>query len=51
MALGFENIMGHYKGRVNLRQRKRRFAKDQRIKAVADNKKEVISTQDAAKPG
>jgi hypothetical protein len=27
--------MGDYKGRVNTRRRKRRFAKDQRIKALA----------------
>jgi hypothetical protein len=33
--------MGHYKGRVKLRQRKKRFAKDQRIKALAAAKKEV----------
>jgi len=32
-------IMGHYKGRVQLRLRKKRFAKDQRIKALADSKK------------
>jgi hypothetical protein len=31
--------MGDYKGRVKLRQRKRRFAKDQRIKALAAAKK------------
>ena len=31
--------MGHYKGRVQLRLRKKRFAKDQRIKALADSKK------------
>ena len=33
------NIMGDYKGRVKLRQRKRRFAKNQRIKALAATKK------------
>jgi hypothetical protein len=33
--------MGHYKGRVQLRLRKKRFAKDQRIKALADAKKET----------
>jgi hypothetical protein len=38
-AIRFNNIMGHYKGRVQLRQRKKRFAKDQRIKALADSKK------------
>ena len=32
------NIMGAYKGRVNTRRRKRRFAKDQRIKALAATK-------------
>ena len=32
------NIMGAYKGRVNARRRKRRFAKDQRIKALAATK-------------
>jgi len=32
------NIMGDYKGRVNTRRRKRRFAKDQRIKALAATK-------------
>jgi hypothetical protein len=32
--------MGHYKGRVNTRRRKRRFAKDQRIKALAAAKKD-----------
>jgi hypothetical protein len=31
--------MGDYKGRVQLRQRKRRFAKNQRIKALAATKK------------
>jgi hypothetical protein len=30
--------MGAYKGRVNARRRKRRFAKDQRIKALAATK-------------
>jgi len=30
--------MGDYKGRVNLRRRKRRFAKDQRIKALGATK-------------
>jgi len=30
--------MGAYKGRVNTRRRKRRFAKDQRIKALVATK-------------
>jgi hypothetical protein len=34
--------MGAYKGRVNLRQRKKRFAKNQRIKAFAALKKEIL---------
>jgi hypothetical protein len=33
--------MGHYKGRVQLRLRKKRFAKSQRIKVLADSKKEA----------
>jgi hypothetical protein len=40
-AIKFQTIMGHYKGRVQLRLRKKRFAKDQRIKALADAKKET----------
>jgi hypothetical protein len=40
--------MGHYKGRVKLRQRKKRFAKDQRIKALAAIKKEATPPTDAA---
>jgi hypothetical protein len=35
--------MGAYKGRVNARQRKRRFAKGQRIKALAAAKKGIAS--------
>jgi hypothetical protein len=38
-GIKFPTIMGHYKGRVQLRLRKKRFAKDQRIKALADSKK------------
>ncbi len=38
-GIKFPAIMGHYKGRVQLRLRKKRFAKDQRIKALADSKK------------
>jgi hypothetical protein len=38
-GIKFQTIMGHYKGRVQLRLRKKRFAKDQRIKALADSKK------------
>jgi hypothetical protein len=38
-GIKFTNIMGDYKGRVKLRQRKRRFAKAQRIKALAATKK------------
>jgi hypothetical protein len=40
--------MGHYKGRIKLRQRKKRFAKDQRIKALAAAKKESTPSPDAA---
>jgi hypothetical protein len=43
----FRNIMGDYKGRVKLRQRKRRFAKNQRIKALAVTKKGTTPTQGA----
>jgi hypothetical protein len=32
--------MGAYKGRVNLRLRKKRFVKEQRLKAAAITKKE-----------
>jgi hypothetical protein len=45
LGLSFKNIMGHYKGRVNVRQRKRRFAKNQRIKALAANKKKTTSSR------
>jgi hypothetical protein len=38
-GIKFPIIMGHYKGRVQLRLRKKRFAKDQRLKALADSKK------------
>jgi hypothetical protein len=37
-----DNTMGNYKGRTNLRQRKRRFAKSERIKALAANKKGTV---------
>jgi hypothetical protein len=40
-AIKFPTIMGHYKGRVQLRLRKKRFAKSQRIKVLADSKKET----------
>src|SRR6516165_9293151 len=33
------NIMGDYKGRRNLRQRKKRFAKEQRIRALSATEK------------
>jgi hypothetical protein len=33
--------MGAYKGRVNTRHRKRRFAKNERVKALAAIKKET----------
>ena len=42
--------MGAYKGRVRLRQRKRRSAKDQRIKALAAIKKGTTPPQDAGEP-
>jgi hypothetical protein len=42
--------MGAYKGRVRLRQRKRRFAKDRRIKSLAAKKKVTTPPQDAAPP-
>ena len=35
----FINIMGDYKGRRNLRQRKKRFAKEQRIRALSSSEK------------
>jgi hypothetical protein len=34
-VISFANIMGAYKGRVNLRKRRSRFAKAGRIKALA----------------
>jgi len=37
--------MGHYKGRVKLTQRRRRFAKNQRIKALAAAQKESSPPQ------
>jgi len=40
--------MGDYKGRVKLRQRKRRFAKNQRIKALAAAKKGTTPPQGAS---
>jgi hypothetical protein len=40
--------MGHYKGRVKLRQRKKRFAKDRRIKDLAAAKKEKTPVPDVA---
>jgi hypothetical protein len=42
--------MGAYKGRVRLRQRKRRSAKDQRIKALAAIKRGTTPPQDAVEP-
>jgi hypothetical protein len=42
------SIMGAYKGRVNLRQRRRRFVKGQRIKALAATKKRPASPLGAA---
>ena len=35
----FINIMGDYKGRRNLRQRKKRFAKERRIRALSATEK------------
>jgi hypothetical protein len=40
--------MGAYKGRVNTRQRKRRFTKDQRIKALAAVKKSTAAPKGVA---
>jgi len=46
------SIMGGYKGRVNLRQRRRRSVKEQRIKAqAAATKKQPTSPLAAAQPG
>ena len=39
------NFMGHYKGRVKLTQRRRRFAKNERIKALAAAQKEPTPPQ------
>jgi hypothetical protein len=47
----FTNIMGDYKGRRNLRQRKRRFAKDQRIKALATAEKRTTPLPGTAEQG
>ena len=41
--------MGDYKGRLKLRQRKRRFAKAERIKALAAAKKRTIPTQEESR--
>ncbi|MEY2602790.1 MAG: hypothetical protein QOH31_548 [Verrucomicrobiota bacterium] len=43
--------MGAYKGRVNLRHRKRRFMKEQRIKALAAAKKGNTPPLGAAQEG
>jgi hypothetical protein len=43
--------MGAYKGRINLRRRRRRFAKEQRIKALAATKKRPSLALDAAQRG
>jgi hypothetical protein len=48
VGINFTDIMGDYKGRVKLRQRKKRFAKDQRIKALAATKKGTTPPQGAA---
>jgi hypothetical protein len=47
----FTNIMGAYKGRVNLRHRKRRLMKEQRIKALAAAKKGGTPPLGAAQQG
>ena len=44
------DIMGAYKGRVRLRQRKRRSAKDQRIKVLAAIKRGTTPPPDAVEP-
>jgi hypothetical protein len=44
------DIMGAYKGRVRLRQRKRRSAKDQRIKALTAVKRGTTPPRDAVEP-
>jgi hypothetical protein len=40
--------MGHYKGRVKLTQRRRRFAKSERMKALAASKKDIPPPPDAS---
>jgi hypothetical protein len=42
--------MGAYKGRVNLRQRKKRFVKEQRLKAAAATKKETAAALPSGSP-
>ena len=51
LGIKFSNIMGHYKGRVNLRRRKKRFVKDQRIKALGTAKKGNAPPSDTAEQG
>lgn len=43
--------MGDYKGRVKLRRRKSRFAKNQRIKALAATRKETAPPVGAPEKG
>jgi hypothetical protein len=50
-GIKFTSIMGAYKGRVNLRQRRKRFAKEQRIKALATTKKQPTSPRGATQQG
>ena len=47
----FTNIMGAYKGRRSLRQRKKRFAENQRIKALATAEKATTPLPSAAEQG
>lgn len=47
-GIKFRNYMGDYKGRVNLRQRKSRFAKNRRIKALVATKKGTTPPPGAA---
>ena len=42
--------MGAYKGRVNLRLRKKRFVKEQRLKAAAATKKENAAAVPSGSP-
>jgi hypothetical protein len=42
--------MGSYKGRVNLRLRKKRFVKEQRLKAAAATKKEDAAAVPSGSP-